>query len=281
MVSPIRSRVRLIPSSRWSRMPTGQIIRPTRSSAALGADPDIDGFMGTGSGLYRHVGPRCRPGRWSRGVCWCRGFDITPELLDAIEAGADHFTIDQQQYLQGHLLICALYLKTLPTSTSPGRRPADPHRSGLRRRRKSTCDVQVLSRRQLPAASSTLLITYVCWGPAVRPAPRRTSSWYPSHSAFQLLGIVTMVATRITALGIHTGADRSASGSTDGRVAYRGVFQRLSSAGYCTLSWRLVRHLGVLLRRSLFRLERPKCLNIIDYASTLGIMAVAVFDTAR
>ncbi|MGH9133738.1 MAG: substrate-binding domain-containing protein, partial [Ilumatobacteraceae bacterium] len=67
-------------------------------NAALSADPDIDGFMGTGpviamSGLRaaQDLGRDLTVG----------GFDITPELIDAIEGGDVAFTVDQQQYLQG------------------------------------------------------------------------------------------------------------------------------------------------------------------------------------
>jgi simple sugar transport system substrate-binding protein len=57
------------------------------------------------------------------------GFDITPELLDAIEEGSVAFTIDQQQYLQGYMPIILLYLNVtnanvagggLPILTGPG-----------------------------------------------------------------------------------------------------------------------------------------------------------------
>jgi simple sugar transport system substrate-binding protein len=96
-------------------------------AAALAADTAIDGFMGTGpviamSGLNATKGA----GREMKGVA---GFDITPELLDAIEAGEIAFTIDQQQYLQGYLPILLLYLNVtnqnvagggLPILTGPG-----------------------------------------------------------------------------------------------------------------------------------------------------------------
>ena len=91
------------------------------------ADPDIDGFMGTGpviamSGLSAVQSA----GREFAGVA---GFDITPELLDAIQAGDVAFTIDQQQYLQGYLPVLLLYLNVtnanvagggLPILTGPG-----------------------------------------------------------------------------------------------------------------------------------------------------------------
>ena len=57
------------------------------------------------------------------------GFDMTPELLDAIEAGDVAFTVDQQQYLQGYLPVVLMYLEAtnanqagggLPVLTGPG-----------------------------------------------------------------------------------------------------------------------------------------------------------------
>ncbi len=57
------------------------------------------------------------------------GLDMTPELLDAIEAGDIAFTVDQQQYLQGYLPIVLMFLEAtnanqagggLPVLTGPG-----------------------------------------------------------------------------------------------------------------------------------------------------------------
>ena len=95
-------------------------------NAALAADPDIDGFMGTGpviamSGLraVQDLG-READGRWLR---------HHPELIDAIEAGDVAFTIDQQQYLQGYMPVLLLFLNItnqntlgggLPILTGPG-----------------------------------------------------------------------------------------------------------------------------------------------------------------
>ncbi|MDH3752405.1 MAG: sugar ABC transporter substrate-binding protein [Acidimicrobiia bacterium] len=95
-------------------------------NAALSADPDIDGFLGTGpviamSGLRasQDLGLGLAVG----------GFDITPELIDSIEAGEVAFTIDQQQYLQGYIPVLLLYLNVtnqntlgggLPILTGPG-----------------------------------------------------------------------------------------------------------------------------------------------------------------
>jgi simple sugar transport system substrate-binding protein len=113
--------------SQFVGLDADQTDQTNQISAALAADPDIDGFMGTGpviamSGLAAVQSA----GREFAGVA---GFDITPELLDAIEAGDIAFTIDQQQYLQGYLPILLLYLNItnanvagggLPILTGPG-----------------------------------------------------------------------------------------------------------------------------------------------------------------
>ncbi len=95
-------------------------------NAALSADPDIDGFMGVGpviamSGLRaaQDLGQDIPVG----------GFDITPELIDAIEGGDVIFTVDQQQYLQGYIPVLLMFLEAtnkntlgggLPILTGPG-----------------------------------------------------------------------------------------------------------------------------------------------------------------
>jgi simple sugar transport system substrate-binding protein len=96
-------------------------------AAALAADPAIDGFMGTGPVIAMSgLAATADAGREFAGVA---GFDITPELLDAIEEGSVAFTIDQQQYLQGYMPIILLYLNVtnanvagggLPILTGPG-----------------------------------------------------------------------------------------------------------------------------------------------------------------
>ncbi|MDP9463833.1 MAG: sugar ABC transporter substrate-binding protein [Actinomycetota bacterium] len=105
---------------------TDQTAQEAAINAALSADPDIDGFMGTGpviamSGLraVQALGLDATVG----------GFDITPELIDAIEAGDVAFTVDQQQYLQGYIPVLLLFLNItnqntlgggLPILTGPG-----------------------------------------------------------------------------------------------------------------------------------------------------------------
>lgn len=89
-------------------------------NAALSADPDFDGFMGVGpvitmSGLRAadSLGRELTIG----------GFDVTPELLDAIEGGQILFTVDQQQYLQGYLPVILMYLEVTNSNTAGGGLP--------------------------------------------------------------------------------------------------------------------------------------------------------------
>ncbi|MGB5758228.1 MAG: substrate-binding domain-containing protein [Acidimicrobiales bacterium] len=88
--------------------------------AVLEANPDIDGFLGTGpviavSGLTagQDLGRELVVG----------GFDVTPEIIDAIEAGDIAFTVDQQQYLQGYLPIVLMYLQVTNQNTAGGGLP--------------------------------------------------------------------------------------------------------------------------------------------------------------
>jgi simple sugar transport system substrate-binding protein len=90
-------------------------------AAALAADPAIDGFMGTGPVIAMSgLNAATDAGREMKGVA---GFDVTPEIIDAIEAGTIAFTIDQQQYLQGYLPILLLYLYVTNQNTAGGGMP--------------------------------------------------------------------------------------------------------------------------------------------------------------
>ncbi len=90
-------------------------------ATALQADPAIDGFMGTGPVIAMSgLNAAADAGREMKGVA---GFDITPEIIDAIEAGDIAFTIDQQQYLQGYLPILLLYLNVTNQNTAGGGLP--------------------------------------------------------------------------------------------------------------------------------------------------------------
>lgn len=96
-------------------------------AAVLAADPAIDAFIGTGPVIAMSgLAAANDSGRELLGI---GGFDMTPELLGAIDAGDVSFTIDQQQYLQGYLTVLFLYLNVtnqntvgggLPVLTGPG-----------------------------------------------------------------------------------------------------------------------------------------------------------------
>ncbi len=95
-------------------------------AALLQADPDIDAVMGTGPNLpLRAIAAGETAGR----ELVIAGFDVSPDLISALEAGTVAFTIDQQQYLQGYLPVVLMYLQKtnlniagggLPILTGPG-----------------------------------------------------------------------------------------------------------------------------------------------------------------
>lgn len=89
-------------------------------SAQLQADEAFDAFIGTGpvigmSGLRaaQELGRDMHIG----------AFDVTTELIDAIEAGDVAFTIDQQQYVQGYLPVLLLYLNVTNANVVGGGQP--------------------------------------------------------------------------------------------------------------------------------------------------------------
>jgi simple sugar transport system substrate-binding protein len=70
-----------------TRPQQNQIARPR-------VDPAIDGFMGTGPVIAMSgLNAATDAGKALKGIA---GFDITPEIIDAIKAGSIAFTIDQQ-----------------------------------------------------------------------------------------------------------------------------------------------------------------------------------------
>ncbi len=100
-------------------------------NAAMAADDSIDGFLGVGP-VITMSGLRAADDL-GRDVT-IGGFDLTPELLGAINDGDILFTVDQQQYLQGYLPILQLYMFQtnsnvigggLPILTGPGFVTAD------------------------------------------------------------------------------------------------------------------------------------------------------------
>lgn len=95
-------------------------------NAALSADTDIDAVLGVGPVVTMSA---LRAAQDLGRDLTIGGFDLTPELLEAIEAGEIAFTVDQQQYLQGYMPVLLLYLNVtnsnvlgggLPILTGPG-----------------------------------------------------------------------------------------------------------------------------------------------------------------
>jgi simple sugar transport system substrate-binding protein len=89
-------------------------------AALLQADPDIDAFMGTGPNLpLRAIAAGESAGRELQ----IAGFDISPDLITAINDGSVAFTVDQQQYLQGYLPVVLMYLQATNLNTAGGGMP--------------------------------------------------------------------------------------------------------------------------------------------------------------
>ena len=95
------------------------------------SDDSIDGIMGVGPVIT--MAALDASNAVGRGAT-IGGFDMTPDLLDAIEAGDILFTVDQQQYLQGYLAVIFMHLEAtnsntvgggLPVLTGPGFVTAD------------------------------------------------------------------------------------------------------------------------------------------------------------
>ncbi len=91
-----------------------------RIQAALRADPTVDGLLTLGptSALPALAALRAE-GKVGR--VHLATFDLSPEILDAIEAGEMLFAIDQQMYLQGYLPIVflTLYKRNMNTIVNP------------------------------------------------------------------------------------------------------------------------------------------------------------------
>lgn len=106
--------------SEFMDLDADQAAQEAAINAALAADTDIDGFMGVGP-VITMSGLRASDAL-GRGL-HIGGFDITPELLDAIEGGQVIFTVDQQQYLQGYIPVILMYLEVTNSNTLGGGLP--------------------------------------------------------------------------------------------------------------------------------------------------------------
>lgn len=89
----------------------------TRTAAALQANPDIDALLAVGphvceaaAAAVKEVGAQVHLG--------C--FDITPGVIDLIQAGDVAWTIDQQQRLQGYMPVIVLHLYNTNAGMLPG-----------------------------------------------------------------------------------------------------------------------------------------------------------------
>lgn len=91
-----------------------------RIAAALTGDDSIDGILTLGpTGAAPALAALEESGQL--GTMKIATFDLSPEVLDAIEAGNMLFAIDQQQYLQGYLpvVLLTLYNTNLNTIANP------------------------------------------------------------------------------------------------------------------------------------------------------------------
>jgi simple sugar transport system substrate-binding protein len=91
-----------------------------RIAAAISADDTIDGILTLGpTGAAPALAALTDSGQL--GSINLATFDLSPEVLDAIEAGDMLFAIDQQQYLQGYLpiVLLTLYTTNLNTIANP------------------------------------------------------------------------------------------------------------------------------------------------------------------
>jgi simple sugar transport system substrate-binding protein len=89
-------------------------------SALLAADDSIDAILGTGPVIA--VSALRATSDLGKDL-FIGGFDITPEITDAIEAGDIDFTVDQQQYLQGYLPVILMFLQATNQNTAGGGLP--------------------------------------------------------------------------------------------------------------------------------------------------------------
>ena len=89
----------------------------TRATAALQANPDVDAVLSVGPHVCDGVAKAMDDlGLSHHHAC----FDLSPEVMDLINAGKVSFTIDQQQRLQGYMPIIVLHLYNNSAGLLPG-----------------------------------------------------------------------------------------------------------------------------------------------------------------
>jgi simple sugar transport system substrate-binding protein len=89
-----------------------------RIAGALRADPDIDGLL-TLATIAAEPALQALEETGRASSVMAATFDLSPEVLAAVEARRMAFAIDQQQYLQGYLPV-VLLTQFLETGTMPG-----------------------------------------------------------------------------------------------------------------------------------------------------------------
>ena len=89
-------------------------------AALLTADSSIDAVLGTGPNVpLRALDAAEDAGR----TVIIGGFDLSSDLIAAIESGSIAFTVDQQQYLQGYLPVVLMHLQATNQNTAGGGLP--------------------------------------------------------------------------------------------------------------------------------------------------------------
>jgi simple sugar transport system substrate-binding protein len=91
-----------------------------RIEAALSSNPDVDGILTLGpTGAVPAL--EALRGTDQLGKIQLATFDLSPDVLDAIESGDILFAIDSQQYMQGYLpiVLLTLYATNLNTIANP------------------------------------------------------------------------------------------------------------------------------------------------------------------
>jgi simple sugar transport system substrate-binding protein len=91
-----------------------------RIEAALSSNPDVDGILALGPTGAAPALEALR-GTGQLGKIELATFDLSPDVLDAIESGDILFAIDSQQYMQGYLpiVLLTLYATNLNTIANP------------------------------------------------------------------------------------------------------------------------------------------------------------------
>ena len=89
-------------------------------ASILAANESIDAVLGVGPNLPLRA---MTAGEQAGRDLLIGGFDLSSDLIEAIEAGDVSFTVDQQQYLQGYLPVILMYLQATNQNTAGGGLP--------------------------------------------------------------------------------------------------------------------------------------------------------------